>query len=268
MTAAIHIGTQGWNYDAWVGSFYPKKTSAKDMLSLYAKIFDTVEVDSTFYAIPSENSVRGWYEKTPSHFTFSVKLPSEITHKNRLRNSEDHLALFLNRMLLLKEKLACVLIQLPPDFSPSEHKALTYFLNKLPKDFQFAIEFRNPNWFNNAILEEIENCKVTLALIDGKWVNRDIFFNLVDKMRSSFAYVRWLGRQELTDYSRIQIDRSQELALWQEAFRIISQNNSIIYGYFNNHFQGHSPASSNVLKKLLNLQVIDPSALVIQPSLF
>src|SRR5437868_14908428 len=105
MSAVIHIGTQGWNYDGWVGSFYPRKTSTKEMLSLYGKIFDTVEIDSTFYAIPPENSVKGWYEKTPDTFKFSVKLPSEITHKNRLRDSEEYLALFLQRVDLLKEKL-------------------------------------------------------------------------------------------------------------------------------------------------------------------
>jgi uncharacterized protein YecE (DUF72 family) len=268
MSAAIHIGTQGWNYEGWLGSFYPRKTSPKEMLTLYAKIFDTVEIDSTFYAIPAENSVKGWYEKTPDAFKFSVKLPSEITHKNRLQESEEHLTLFLQRIVLLKEKLGCILIQLPPDFSPAEHKSLSSFLKLLPKEYQFAVEFRDPKWFNEAILEELEAHTVALAFVDGKWVNRELSFRLMNKTTASFAYVRWLGPRELTDFSKIQINKDKELAQWLEAFQVISQKASVIYGYFNNHYQGHSPASSNEFKKLLGLRITDPSSLIIQPSLF
>lgn len=268
MSAAIHIGTQGWNYDGWLGSFYPRKTSAKEMLSLYAKIFDTVEIDSTFYAIPAENSVIGWYEKTPANFKFSVKLPSEITHKNRLQESEGILTLFLERIGLLKEKLGSVLIQMPPDFSPSEHRSLSKFIRVLPDGFQFAIEFRDANWFNESIVAELEESHVALALIDGKWVKRDIIFRLLENLSSSFAYVRWLGPRELTDFSRIQIDRESELAQWRDVFQVVSEKASVIYGYFNNHYQGHSPSSSNQFKRLLNLYTIDPSSLIIQPSLF
>lgn len=268
MSAEIRIGTQGWNYDGWKNSFYPQKTSAKEMLSLYAKVFDTVEIDSTFYAIPAENSVQGWYEKTPSGFLFSVKLPSEITHKNRLRDSEKYLLDFVQRMLLLKEKLGCILIQLPPDFPPTEKKALQNFLKILPEGFNFAVEFRDENWINEAILTELEEHRVALALTDGKWINREKNLGLIEQQRSLFSYVRWLGPRELTDFSRIQIDRTKEFSQWVDAFKVISQKTSIIYGYFNNHFQGHSPASSNAFKKLLGLKAIDPSSLIVQPSLF
>lgn len=268
MSAELRIGTQGWNYEGWQRSFYPFKSSAKEMLSLYAKVFDTVEIDSTFYAIPAENSVRGWYEKTPEGFLFSVKLPSEITHKNRLRNSEKVLLDFVERMLLLREKLGCILIQLPPDFSPSENKALCNFLKILPDGFKFAVEFRDANWINETVLEELENYKVTLALTEGKWVSLEKSLSLVAKQRSSFSYIRWLGLRELTDFSRIQIDRSKELSQWADAIQFLSQRSSIIFGYFNNHYQGHSPASANEFKKLLGLNPINPSSLIVQPSLF
>jgi uncharacterized protein YecE (DUF72 family) len=268
MSAEIRIGTQGWNYDGWMKSFYPPKTSAKEMLSLYAKIFDTVEIDSTFYAIPAENSVRGWYEKTPQGFLFSVKLPSEITHKNRLRDSEKYLQDFLERMRLLKEKLGCILIQLPPDFSPAEDQALRSFLKILPEDFNFAVEFRDADWIKEAVLAELEGHRVALALTDGKWIGREKYLGLIELQNSLFSYVRWLGPRELTDFSRIQIDRTKELSQWADAFRVISQKTSIIYGYFNNHFQGHSPASSNAFKQLLGLKPTDPSSLIVQPSLF
>lgn len=268
MCADIRIGTQGWNYDGWLGAFYPPRTSAQERLRLYAKVFDTVEIDSTFYAIPAENSVRGWYEKTPTNFLFSVKLPSEITHKNRLRDSQAHLSEFTKRMRLLKEKLGAILIQLPPDFSPIEHKALSNFLKVLPEGFQFAIEFRDANWMVPSILAELEEYKVALALTDGKWINRERSFDLIEDQKSMHAYVRWLGPRELTDFSRIQIDRSREFSKWREAFHVLSQKSEIIYGYFNNHYQGHSPASGNLFKQLLGLTPINPDILITQPSLF
>src|ERR1051326_896335 len=108
MATEFFIGTQGWNYEDWIGPFYPRGSKTSELLSLYAKIFDTVEIDSTFYAIPSENLVKGWAERTPEHFSFSLKLPSEITHKNRLRDSQIILEQFIERISILGAKLGCV----------------------------------------------------------------------------------------------------------------------------------------------------------------
>jgi uncharacterized protein YecE (DUF72 family) len=268
MATEIFIGTQGWNYEGWDGSFYPRGVSSKETLSLYAKIFDTVEIDSTFYAIPSENTVRGWAARTPTGFRFSVKLPSEITHKNRLRNSQDHLLEFAARIRLLEDKLGCVLIQLPPDFHASEHQALAEFLKWLPTDLRFAIEFRDPNWITERTLAQLKECGVALTLTDGKWVHRELSFQAIADYPADFAYVRWMGRRELTDFSRIQIDRSKEMQQWVDAFQNLKAKIKLIYGYFNNHFQGHSPGSSNEFKRRLGLPVTTPDTLIIQPSLF
>ena len=207
----IYIGTQGWNYDGWVGPFYPRGTAKKEMLTLYSKVFNTVEIDSTFYAIPATAAVRGWAERTPAGFKFSVKLPSEITHKNRLQESEDYLNLFIDRMRLLGDKLGSILIQLPPDFSPSEHRSLSSFLKLLPAGFNFAVELRDPAWLDLDVQAELTAYNVALTLTDSKWINREQSFGLIDNPAAPFAYVRWLGPRELTDYSRVQIDRSAEL---------------------------------------------------------
>jgi uncharacterized protein YecE (DUF72 family) len=238
------------------------------MLRLYAKVFDTVEIDSTFYAIPSEQSVRGWADRTPEGFTFSVKLPSEITHKNRLRQSEGLLSDFLSRMRLMGDKLGCVLIQLPPDFSRREHGAVAKFLELLPKGTRFAIEFRDSRWISEQTISLLRDHEVGLTLTDSKWVERDLSFTLAGVPTASHVYVRWLGPRELTDFSRIQIDRTRELGEWAEAFNKLVMSASQIYGYFNNHYQGHSPASCNYFKRLLGLPVVDPDELVVQPSLF
>jgi uncharacterized protein YecE (DUF72 family) len=268
MATEIFIGTQGWNYEGWDGAFYPRGVTNKETLSLYAKVFNTVEIDSTFYAIPPENSVRGWAAKTPAGFQFSVKLPSEITHKNRLRDSQEHLLAFTERMRLLQEKLGCVLIQLPPDFPASEQRALSAFLKWLPADLRFAIEFRDSNWITANTLALLKEHRVALTLTDGKWIHRDLSFQAIADYPTDFAYVRWLGPRELTDFSRIQIDRSKEFKQWGDAFQQLKEKLKLIFGYFNNHYQGHSPGSANQFKQQLGLPITTPDALIIQPSLF
>jgi uncharacterized protein YecE (DUF72 family) len=238
------------------------------MLGLYSKIFDTVEIDSTFYAIPAAHSVKGWADRTPAEFKFSVKLPSEITHKNRLQGSEDYLKYFIERIQLLGEKLGSTLIQLPPDFSPSERRSLSSFLKLLPASINFAVEFRDPLWLNTDVQAELKTYNVALTLTDSKWIARDESFELIKNPTASFAYVRWLGPRELTDYSRVQIDRTVELKEWAEAFANLTNQVPLIFGYFNNHFQGHSPSSSNQFKQMVGLETRSPQSLVLQPSLF
>lgn len=213
----VHIGTQGWNYDDWLGSFYPRGTRAADYLDLYVKVFDTVEIDSSFYAIPSEASIQSWYKRAPAGFTYSLKLPQEITHHNRLQNSEEVLARFCERVRDLQEKLALILIQMPPDFSPRSLPALEKFLPLLPKDLRFAIEFRDQHWLQDDVgeyvLEILRSNQTALALIDSKWLVRERMLELAELPPADFAYVRWLGPQEMTDYSRIQINRDREFEL-------------------------------------------------------
>jgi uncharacterized protein YecE (DUF72 family) len=268
MRAKTFLGAQGWNYEDWVGTFYPRGTKTKEMLSLYAKVFDTVEVDSTFYAIPSENSVKGWAERTPASFNFSLKLPSEITHKNRLRDSQSILEQFIQRINLLEDKLGCVLIQLPPDFSPNEQTAFANFIDLLPTQLRFAVEFRDANWLNEQTINTLARKNVALTLTDSRWIHRTASFRFIENYPADFAYVRWLGPRELTDYSRIQLDRSRELSQWAESFAALRERVTQIYGYFNNHFQGHSPGSCNMFKEMLGLPVISPESLIKQPSLF
>jgi uncharacterized protein YecE (DUF72 family) len=268
MGTNILLGTQGWNYEGWAGSFYPRGVSSKETLSLYSKIFDTVEIDSTFYATPSENSVRGWKTRTPAGFVFSVKLPSEITHKNRLKDSQAPLKHFLDRIRLLGDKLGCVLIQMPPDFSPAEKGAFSDFLKLLPSDTRFAVEFRNPRWMTDPALAELGERNIALTLTDSRWIHRDLSFSAIKDYPADFAYVRWLGPRDLTDFSRIQIDRTKELKQWADAFNELREKVKTVFGYFNNHFQGHSPSSCNQFKQMIGLPVVEPETLIAQPSLF
>lgn len=270
--AEIRIGAQGWNYEDWVGGFYPRRTRASEFLDLYGKAFDTVEVDSTFYAIPSEASIKSWVARSPEGFVYSLKLPQQITHEQRLRDSAEVLERFCLQARGLGDKLGSVLVQLPPDFSPRSWPALEKFIPLLPSDLRFAVEFRDQAWvsdpFVDQVLELFAAHGVALALVDSKWIPRQFSLRLADRPTAPFAYVRWMGPRELTDFSRVQINRDQEFHEWAKAFAELRQRVEIIYGYFNNHYQGHSPGSANHFKQLIGLAVVEPESLVTQPSLF
>jgi len=269
----IHIGTQGWNYDDWVGAFYPRGTRAGNSLDLYVRAFDTVEVDSTFYAIPSEASINSWRSRAPNGFSYSLKMPQDLTHERRLHDCADLLTTYCDRIRGLGEKLATVLIQLPPDFSPRSYNAMERFLPLLPRDIRFAVEFRDRGWigeeFRERVLGLFDQHQVAVALMDSPWIPREYSFQLIEHLGEvSFAYVRWLGPRILTDFSRVQIDRDRELADWAEAFAKLLKRVKVVYGYFDNYYQGHSPSTTNQFKKLIGQSVVEPEELVTQPSLF
>lgn len=172
MPSTVRIGAQGWNYNAWTGPFYPPGTRPADFLTVYARAFDTVEVDSTFYAIPPEKTVRGWGERTPGDFVFALKLPREITHERRLRDSEEVAGTFFARARTLGPKLGPILIQLAPDFGPGELPALAAFLPTLPRDLRVAIEFRHRGWIHEGVLALLAEHRVALVLSDARWIPR------------------------------------------------------------------------------------------------
>ena len=270
MTGSVHIGTQGWNYDAWVGGFFPTGTRPADYLTVYARAFDTVEVDSTFYAVPSAKTVRGWASRVPASFKFALKLPQEITHENRLRESADLTALFFDRVRELEDKLGPVLIQLGPDFGPSELPALAQYLPLLPGDVQVAIEFRHRGWIHDGVLALLAEHGIALALVDARWIPRKQMLALAARPTTKdFAYIRWMGpNRNLVDYSRIQVDRTRELEQWSQTIWALSQRVATVYGYVNNHFAGHSPASARDLQRLLGQKPVEPDRLGEQMTLF
>ncbi|PYQ25410.1 MAG: hypothetical protein DMF56_27620 [Acidobacteria bacterium] len=268
----VLIGTQGWNYAAWVGPFYPPGTRPEEFLSTYARAFRVVEVDSTFYAIPDAKVVRAWMERTPAEFTFALKMPREVTHDRRLRDAEDVVQEFLDRARELGSKLGPVLMQMGPDFAPEEIAALEQFLPALPRDVRFAIEVRDRGWMHANVLPrllELLNAHgIALALSDGRWIPRETMVQLAEQSTADFLYVRWMGpNRDITDYSRIQFDRSEQIELWSDVLRRAA-NTKEIYGFFNNHFAGHSPASARELQRMLGQTPVDPASLRVQRTLF
>ncbi|MGH9942754.1 MAG: DUF72 domain-containing protein [Pyrinomonadaceae bacterium] len=274
----IQIGCQGWNYEDWVTGpasdekvFYPHGTRANGMLPVYARAFETVEVDSTFYAVPAAATVDQWHKRTPAHFTFALKLPREITHEWALRpGAVDRLAEFCDHARLLQDKLATVLVQLPPQFdaTPENLRALQTFLPLLPSDLRFSFEFRHASWLREDVVELLNRHRVSLALVEGQWVPRAAFWRWVKELTADFAYVRWMGARDLTRFDIIQRPQQRNLQLWAEALRRLSERGPRIYAYFSNFYEGHAPLSANSLKRLLGQPVVTATDLEQQPSLF
>ena len=269
MPASIRLGTQGWNYDAWVGPFYPEGTKAVDFLTIYSRAFDTVEVDSTFYAVPPAKTIRQWGLRTPPGFRFALKMPQEITHERRLRDVTDLLKEFCDRARELEDRLGPILLQMGPDFGAAELPALAKFLPTLPQDLAFAIEFRDRNWINDGVIALLAEHNVCLALTDARWIPRKQMLSCAERPTAGFVYMRWMGAdREIVDYSRIQIDRTRELELWQGVITQLAAKGRTIYGYVNNHFAGHSPASVRDLQRMLHLKPVMPEQLGEQMTLF
>ncbi|MFN2456279.1 MAG: DUF72 domain-containing protein [Pyrinomonadaceae bacterium] len=277
-TMRVHVGCQGWNYDDWITkpasetrAFYPQGTRAAAMLEIYARVFSSVEVDSTFYAVPSAATVDGWAKRTPHGFTFSLKLPQAITHERAFGSgSVSILEEFCDHARLLDEKLGVTLIQLPPHFTltPENARALEKFLPQLPRDLRFSIEFRSPDWIHESVLKMLAKHNVALALVEGQWIAREIMWRVVEEPTADFAYVRWMGERNLTRFDIVQRPQNANLKTWSEAIRLLGERTQNVYAYFSNYYEGHAPASANKLKQLLGQSIVDSSELEDQPSLF
>ncbi len=269
MNDHIYIGTQGWNYDAWIGSFYPPDTRAADFLSVYSRAFDSVEVDSTFYGVPAASTFESWASRTPADFIFSLKLPQEVTHEQRLRDSTGASQLFYERARELGSKLGPILVQLAPDFEPNELPALVDFIGRVPQDLRFAVEFRHRGWISEGVLALLRERNIALALVEGRWIPRRTMLSLARRPTADFVYVRWMGpNRDLVDYSRVQVDRSREIDAWTDAILEIAGDVKAVFCYIANTFTGHSPATARDLQRRVGQRPVDPEMLGEQLSLF
>jgi uncharacterized protein YecE (DUF72 family) len=149
-------GTSGYSYKEWLGPFYPEKLPATAMLRYYAEHFATVEINNTFYRMPSESILARWAEEVPENFTFTLKAPRRITHEKRLREAASDVTEFLRRAAALGNKLGVLLFQLPP-FLKKDVARLRDFLGTLPSDSRVAFEFRNASWHDEEVYETLRS---------------------------------------------------------------------------------------------------------------
>jgi len=253
--AMIHIGTQGWSYPDWVGSFYPPGAKQEQWLPFYAGIFDTVELDTTFYHPPRPAVVRSWERHTPRRFLFAAKVPQRITHESRLSNMGDHMNAFVESLAPLGERLGPVLVQMPAEFERSEGTVgvLNRFLAVVPQDVRLAVEFRHASWHVPETWDLLRRHRAAVAWTAWRDLPR------VSEVTTDFLYLRWLGdRREILRYDRVVMDRDAEFGAWEADLRRVLPEVREVFGYFNNHWAGHSPASANAMKQRLGLPTVNP----------
>jgi uncharacterized protein YecE (DUF72 family) len=258
----LYIGTSAFTAAGWEGTFYPEGTKSADFLRYYAQHFNSVEVDSTFYRIPSASTVQGCASKTPEGFIFAAKIPQVITHEKVLVDCDTEFKQFVEVMDNLGEKLGPLLFQ----FGYFNKKAfigvtdflarLKPFLKRLPKDHKFAVEIRNKNWLVPQFVETLRDRGIALALIDQSWMPRATqWFERFDPITADFTYVRWLGdrkgiEEETKVWDKVIVDRGRELSEWVEILRKIHKRKIQIFAYANNHYAGYGPATVEMFRNL------------------
>jgi uncharacterized protein YecE (DUF72 family) len=161
----IQVGTSGWSYKEWKGSFYPPGLPAESMLQHYGSRFPTVEVNNTFYRIPSEAVLAGWAAQVPATFKFALKASRRITHNSRLAEADGSLAYFLRAVNPLGSRRGPTLFQLPPTFKKDASR-LADFLSRLPPRWPAAVEFRHDSWFHDDIYQLLQDRDVPLVVVD------------------------------------------------------------------------------------------------------
>lgn len=261
----IWIGCSGWSYPDWSGPFYPEGMAADEFLSWYAGRFAIVEVDSTFYRIPSRGMVRGWSEKTPDDFRFVLKVPQTITHTKQLRDCEAEVEAFVSSLQPLGSKLTAALLQLGY-FNRGAFASLDAFLEVLDgflsrwpvAQVPLAVEVRNPRWVGPQLVEVLRDHRVALTLTDQTWMPRPAeVAQLVDPVSGPFAIVRLLGDREAiekvtTTWEKTVLDRSLDLQATAAVIQRMAERVPVAV-FANNHFAGHSPATARELRQILHL---------------
>ena len=249
-----YLGCSGWSYDGWKGPFYPKDLDNRYWLSYYSQIFDFVEIDSTFYRVPSKFMVNNWSKRTPESFRFAVKFPKVITHDKRLNDVEKDIEQFYEAMEQLYDKILVFLIQLPPSLQIAEGLDLIKNLRyQLDPSFRYAIEVRHHSWFNELfynVLKERNYCFV--------WSQQDILIT-PPISTTDFVYLRLIGDRSINerDFGKINKDRTKEMQLWINKLKNIKTNeksikNAIISA--NNHYAGFGPMTAKLFSEMMNLK--------------
>jgi len=165
MSAEVYIGTSGWNYKHWRGPFYPEDLPDKEMLSFYAEHFDTVEINNTFYHLPSFKTLKTWRETVPRKFTFAVKASRFITHMKKLKAPKTSTKKFFTRVERLEDKLGPILFQLPPHWGCDADR-LADFLDALPSRRRYGFEFRDQSWHTEEVYDLLKKHNAALCIYD------------------------------------------------------------------------------------------------------
>ncbi len=235
---SIRIGTSGWMYRHWQKIFYPDKWPKSKWLEYYAGRFDTVELNASFYRLPNPATFKGWKERSPDNFLWSVKGSKFITHTRRLKDPAEPLSRLYNSITGLGEKLGVILFQLPPSLSFDE-KLFRDFCVLLNPNFRYALEIRHPSWINSQVSAILSEFNMALCISDtgGRYPSPEA-------ITTDFVYIRLHGPGRLyaSEYSE------DELQVWAEKITVWNRD---IFIYFDNDSEGYAIKNAQRLKEIL-----------------
>ncbi len=226
----IWVGTSGYNYPEWKGSFYPAKFPATKMLSYYAERLDTVEINYTFYRTPNEKILAGWNAETPANFKLTLKAPKRITHIARLKDCNDLLQYFLKTAATLGPKLGAILFQLPPYFR-KDLTVLDAFLSLLPPGTCAAFEFRHASWMDAEVFARLKVHDLALCIADSEKFSTPV------EITASYAYFR-LRDEGYTP---------EDLKRWAGVIRAATTACREVFVYFKHEEAGKGPQFARIL---------------------
>lgn len=237
---SIYVGTSGWSYGDWRGGFYPQDLKTADFLTYYSKHFNTVEVNTSFYHTLRNTTIDNWIAEVPRDFIFSVKADRYITHIKKLENPEQTVPNFMQSIKPFKTKLGPILFQLPPSFKFNKDR-LKAFVNVLPDDFLYVLEFRNNTWFNEETYKILREKNIALCIYNLKGYQSPL------EITADFTYIRNHGTLGIGvgEYSKGEINK-----LAKNITKFVSQKKKV-YCYFNNGAKGAAITNANLLKSSL-----------------
>jgi uncharacterized protein YecE (DUF72 family) len=237
----IHIGTSGWSYAHWTGKFYPTGLKNKRWLNYYSGQFKTVEINSSFYHLPTPQTFTGWKESTAADFLFSVKVSRYITHVKKLKDCREAFNRLLTAAKELGEKLGPFLFQLPPNMGKNEDR-LEEFLKILPEKYKYAFEFRNENWLTDDIFGLLEDagCAFVISSSPG--------FPHKEEITADFCYIRMHGPSNLYSSSYSNDELKKCASLIKKNLKKNIEN----YVYFNNDARGYAVENARTLLAMVS----------------
>lgn len=236
----IHIGTSGWYYKHWVGTFYPERTPASKMFAFYCQHFDTVELNNTFYSLPKPAGLENWYNLSPANFCFAAKGSRFITHMKKLKDPQTALAKYFDCIERLREKLGPILFQLPPKWT-FDSERFTVFLDHLPTHHRYAFEFRNETWNNPEAYALLEKHRAGYCIYDLAGYHSPL------QVTADLVYVRLHGPG-----GKYQGSYSDEaLHRWADQIEAWERTAKSIYVYFDNDDSGYAAHNALRLKEFV-----------------
>ena len=238
----IYIGTSGWSYKGWEKAFYPSDLPKTRHFEFYTTQFPTVEINLTFYRLPTPNMVRDWREKAPPGFVYALKGSRFITHMKKLANLDGALKEYFDRIEPLHEKVGGILWQLPPILR-KEPARLEDFLERLPRRYCHAVEFRHPSWMEEEIFEILRRHNAAHVSVSSLSMPMNL------TVTADFVYVRFHGLENGAAHNYTH----EELAPWARHIRRQAASGKTVYAYFNNDANVRAPANAKLLMHLMQM---------------